>query len=77
MEEIFFWWQLPEYNVHLIKQYKNFMSIYSELEKRILVIDGAMGTMIQRYHLQENDFRGETVSLIFLMILKVIMTCCR
>ena len=35
------------------------MSIYSELEKRILVIDGAMGTMIQRYQLQEKDFRGE------------------
>jgi len=29
------------------------------LEQRILVIDGAMGTMIQRYNLQEADFRGE------------------
>jgi 5-methyltetrahydrofolate--homocysteine methyltransferase len=29
------------------------------LEQRILVIDGAMGTMIQRYGLQEQDFRGE------------------
>lgn len=28
------------------------------LEKRILVIDGAMGTMIQRYDLQEADYRG-------------------
>ncbi len=28
-------------------------------KKRILVIDGAMGTMIQRYKLTENDFRGE------------------
>ncbi|HMT29809.1 MAG TPA: homocysteine S-methyltransferase family protein, partial [Bacteroidia bacterium] len=35
------------------------MSIQSELEKRILVIDGAMGTMIQQYKLQESDFRGE------------------
>ena len=25
----------------------------------ILVLDGATGTMIQRYNLQENDFRGE------------------
>jgi 5-methyltetrahydrofolate--homocysteine methyltransferase len=33
--------------------------IKSELEKRILVIDGAMGTMIQRYKLQEEDYRGE------------------
>ncbi|WP_207429093.1 methionine synthase [Pedobacter sp. SYSU D00535] len=35
------------------------MNIREELEKRILVIDGAMGTMIQRYQLTEEDFRGE------------------
>ena len=29
------------------------------LEQRILVIDGAMGTMIQRYKLTEQDYRGE------------------
>ena len=29
------------------------------LKKRILVLDGAMGTMIQRYKLEEEDFRGE------------------
>jgi len=29
------------------------------LKDRILVLDGAMGTMIQRYKLEENDFRGE------------------
>lgn len=29
------------------------------LKKRILVLDGAMGTMIQRHKLQEADFRGE------------------
>jgi 5-methyltetrahydrofolate--homocysteine methyltransferase len=28
-------------------------------QRRILVIDGAMGTMIQRYRLEEADFRGE------------------
>ncbi len=33
--------------------------IYKDLEKRILVLDGAMGTMIQRYNLSEEDFRGE------------------
>ncbi|HUX85274.1 MAG TPA: homocysteine S-methyltransferase family protein [Chitinophagaceae bacterium] len=27
--------------------------------KRILIIDGAMGTMIQQYHLTESDFRGD------------------
>ncbi|MBZ0196970.1 MAG: homocysteine S-methyltransferase family protein, partial [Ignavibacteriaceae bacterium] len=29
------------------------------LEERILVLDGAMGTMIQKYNLEEEDFRGE------------------
>ncbi|MGH6610036.1 MAG: methionine synthase, partial [Burkholderiaceae bacterium] len=29
------------------------------LERRILMLDGAMGTMIQRYKLSEEDFRGE------------------
>ncbi len=29
------------------------------LEKRILILDGAMGTMIQDYQLSEDDFRGE------------------
>ena len=29
------------------------------LRRRIVIIDGAMGTMIQRYKLGENDFRGE------------------
>ena len=33
-------------------------SIKAELKKRILIIDGAMGTMIQRYKLEEDDFRG-------------------
>ncbi len=29
------------------------------LNKRILILDGAMGTMIQSYKLQEEDYRGE------------------
>jgi 5-methyltetrahydrofolate--homocysteine methyltransferase len=29
------------------------------LNQRILIIDGAMGTMIQRYKLQEEDYRGQ------------------
>lgn len=33
--------------------------IEDELKKRILVLDGAMGTMIQRYKLEEEDFRGD------------------
>lgn len=35
------------------------MDIRNELNKRILIIDGAMGTMIQRYKLTEEDYRGE------------------
>ena len=34
------------------------MSIREELKKRILVIDGAMGTMVQRHKLTEEDYRG-------------------
>lgn len=35
------------------------MKIEDLLRQRILVLDGAMGTMIQRYKLEESDFRGE------------------
>ncbi len=34
-------------------------TIQQELEKRVLVIDGAMGTMIQQYKLEEKDYRGK------------------
>ena len=34
-------------------------SFISHLEKRILLLDGAMGTMIQRHKLEEADYRGE------------------
>jgi len=34
-------------------------TIKEELKKRILIIDGAMGTMIQQHKLTEGDFRGE------------------
>jgi 5-methyltetrahydrofolate--homocysteine methyltransferase len=33
--------------------------IRKALEQRILIIDGAMGTMIQRHRLSEADYRGE------------------
>ncbi|TGE27611.1 methionine synthase [Hymenobacter metallicola] len=32
--------------------------LYDILQQRILVLDGAMGTMIQRHQLEEADFRG-------------------
>lgn len=34
------------------------MNIQQILSQRILILDGAMGTMIQRYRLSETDFRG-------------------
>lgn len=34
-------------------------SIQECLQERILIIDGAMGTMIQRHQLEEADYRGE------------------
>ena len=34
------------------------MNLLEALKDRILVLDGAMGTMIQQYALQEEDFRG-------------------
>ena len=34
-------------------------ALEAALAKRILVIDGAMGTMIQRHELEEPDYRGE------------------
>jgi 5-methyltetrahydrofolate--homocysteine methyltransferase len=35
------------------------MKIEDILKQRIMVLDGAMGTMIQRHNLEEKDFRGE------------------
>ena len=35
------------------------MKLEKLLSDRVLILDGAMGTMIQRYNLTEEDFRGE------------------
>ena len=34
-------------------------SLLTALQERILLLDGAMGTMIQRHRLQEEDYRGD------------------
>lgn len=34
-------------------------NILEAIKERILVLDGAMGTMLQRYNFSEEDFRGE------------------
>lgn len=44
---------------NVLKQMKNTFQIISNiLKERILVLDGAMGTMIQRYKFSEEDYRG-------------------
>lgn len=43
----------------LPKRSQRFTLLESQLKDRILFLDGAMGTMIQRYELGESDFRGE------------------
>jgi 5-methyltetrahydrofolate--homocysteine methyltransferase len=34
-------------------------SIYEQLRQRILVLDGAMGSLIQEYKLSDADYRGD------------------
>ena len=38
---------------------KNTQQLHKALNERILVLDGAMGTMLQRYNFTEEDYRGE------------------
>ena len=38
---------------------KNTAQLYKALSERILVLDGAMGTMLQRFNFTEEDYRGE------------------
>ena len=38
------------------------MDLLEIIKKRILILDGAMGTMIQRYKLKEEDYRGDRFS---------------
>lgn len=42
-----------------MRQSKSFSIIEKQLAERILVLDGAMGTMIQAFQFSEQDYRGE------------------
>ena len=42
-----------------LKKVETFKDLEEIMENRIMFVDGAMGTMIQRYKLQEEDYRGE------------------
>lgn len=43
----------------IINKMKNSEQLYKALSERILILDGAMGTMLQRYKFEEEDYRGE------------------
>ena len=47
-----------QFQFYLNKTQLVFMDIKKELQNRILVLDGAMGTMLQAYKFSEEDFRG-------------------
>src|SRR6056300_709502 len=42
-----------------MKHSESYIRLENALKKRILVIDGAMGTQIQQAGLKEEDYRGE------------------
>jgi len=55
-------WRVRVFDDNMSMNEKNiskFELLKNILSERILVLDGAMGTMIQRYNLSEQDFRGE------------------
>jgi 5-methyltetrahydrofolate--homocysteine methyltransferase len=43
----------------MLTEHPRFSLLRSAAEQRILLLDGAMGSMIQQYELEEKDFRGE------------------
>ncbi len=52
--------RLPEL-IEMDRQ-KRIISLIETLDSRIMLLDGAMGTMIQSYGLSEDDFRGDRFS---------------
>jgi 5-methyltetrahydrofolate--homocysteine methyltransferase len=42
-----------------MKKSASFSRLEQQMQKRILILDGAMGTMIQAYKFEEQDYRGE------------------
>ena len=46
-------------NLDIDKQKLRIKKLKAELKKRILILDGALGTMIQKQKLGETEFRGE------------------
>jgi 5-methyltetrahydrofolate--homocysteine methyltransferase len=50
---------MPSAPTQQLNHYTKGQLIPELLRQRILILDGAMGTMIQQYKLQEDDFRGD------------------
>jgi 5-methyltetrahydrofolate--homocysteine methyltransferase len=50
---------VPNNMQQCLLNFKSMSNIKDLLKEHILVIDGAMGTMIQRYKLSEDDYRGK------------------
>ena len=52
---------MPKYAKYVdpVKETAAFDTINKIMKERIMVIDGAMGTAVQKYKLSEEDFRGE------------------
>ncbi len=48
-----------DFDVTVVKAHLNRI-----FEERIVVLDGGMGTQIQTYKLDENDYRGKFISII-------------
>ncbi|MEL6562432.1 MAG: homocysteine S-methyltransferase family protein [Bacteroidota bacterium] len=46
----------------VLRKSERTVALYQAISERILVLDGAMGTMIQRHKLEEKDFRNESLA---------------
>ena len=43
--------------------YSTFTKLETQIKRRVLVLDGALGTMIQQYNLTESDFKFTAVTI--------------
>ena len=43
----------------MMDRQERIQTLLASLDDRILILDGAMGTMIQAYRLSEDDYRGD------------------
>ncbi len=51
--------KLPLVHMNITDQLRLAHPLLREIDKRILILDGAMGSMIQQWKLEEGDYRGE------------------